>query len=101
MLKSTITKELKTENQFPFISQRQEGNHVRGVLLWFFFPFRLHSSNEVVVHYNCLFQAAYSILRVLITTLLKCHLWWMFCDVSSSPTRKETKGMDAASLQGY
>lgn len=103
MLKSTITKELKIENQFPFISQRQKGNHIRGVLLCgvFFFPFKMHCSNEVVVHYNCLFQTAYSILRVLIKTLLKCYLWWAFCDVSSSPIRKGTKGMDAASLQGY
>lgn len=103
MLKSVITKELKIENQFPFISQRQKSNRIRGVLLcgWFFSPFKMHCSNEVVVHFNCLFQRAYSILRVLIKTLLKCYLWWTFRDVSSSPTRKWTKGMDVASLQGY
>lgn len=102
MLKSTITKELRIEKQFPFISRRTKGNHIRGVLLCgFFFPSKMHCSNEVVVHYNCLFQTAYSFPRVLIKALLKCCLCWTFCDVSSSPTRKRTKGTAASCLQRY
>lgn len=102
MLKSTITKGLRIENQLPFISRRKKGNHIRGVLLCeVFFPSKMHCSNEVVVHCNCLFQIAYSILRVLRKALLKCYLWCTFCDVSSSPTRNWTKGTTAACLQGY
>jgi len=93
MLNSTITKGLRIANQFPFISWRKKGNHIRGVLLCvcFFFPSKMLCSNEVVIHYNCLFQIAYSILRVLIKAFLKYYLWWTFCDVSSSPTRSEQR----------
>lgn len=95
----------RTQDRKPvsfYFSKTERQSHKRCFVVWgFFFPFKMHCSNEVVVHYNCVFQTAYSILRVLIKTLLKCYLWWAFCDVSSSPIRKWTKGMDAASLQGY